>query len=215
MSAAFAKLPPPAAGWSSSYTRVQRERLRRLLWAWLDVELERGAFTVQKREERTVIPIGPLELRVQPDRVDEVEGGVVLVDYKTGHSAHRAHWSGERPDDPQLPLYALLTEPGKLQGLLFGRIRAGSEMGWHGVAANRTVLPEEKRQRLVDLELRREEWDEVLTKLANDFAAGRAHVDPKNYAVNCTNCAQRLLCRVDPNTLATAMLDEDEEESDV
>lgn len=215
ISAAFAKLPPPAAGWSSSYIRVQRERLRRLLSAWLDVELTRGPFTVQKREERSVVSIGPLQLKVQPDRIDEVQGGVVLVDYKTGHRAHRSNWSGDRPDDPQLPLYALLTEPGKLQALLFARVRPGSEMEWHGLAANRSVLPSARRQQLVDLELRREEWQTVLTKLADDFAAGKAEVDPKSFTVNCAGCAQRLLCRVDPTMLVSGAGDEEEEEMDV
>jgi probable DNA repair protein len=215
INAAFAKLPTSEAGWSSSYVRVQRERLHRLLSRWLDVELERGPFTVQTREQRSVISIGPLQLRVQPDRVDEVEGGVVLVDYKTGHAAHSSNWLGDRPDDPQLPLYALLTEPGKLQGLLFGRVRPGAEMEWHGLAANRSVLPLEKRQKLVDLELRREDWQSVLTKLADDFAAGDAAVNPKSFTVNCTNCAQRLLCRVDPRALAMNVVEEAEEQSDV
>jgi hypothetical protein len=152
---------------------------------------------------------------VQPDRVDEVEGGIVLVDYKTGHAADRSNWLGDRPDDPQLPLYALLTEPGKLQGLLFGRVRPGSEMEWHGLAANRSVLPLEKRQKLADMELRRQEWQAVLTKLADDFAAGRAEVNPKSFTVNCTACAQRLLCRVDPAALAMNTAEEDEEEADV
>ena len=195
--------------------RVQRRRLHRLLSRWLDVELERGPFTVQKHEERSLISIGPLQLRVQPDRVDEVEGGVVLVDYKTGHHAHSSNWLGDRPDDPQLPLYALLTEPGKLQGLLFGRVRPGSEMEWHGLAADRSVLPLEKRPKLVDLELRRQEWQTVLTKLAEDFAGGRADVDPKSFALNCATCAQRLLCRVNPAALAMNEAEEAEEQTDV
>jgi probable DNA repair protein len=211
ISTALAKLPASEAGWSSSYMRVQRERLHRLLSRWLDVELERGPFTVQEHEERSVISIGPLQLKVQPDRVDEVDGGVVLVDYKTGHRAHSSNWLGDRPDDPQLPLYALLTEPGKLQGMLFGRVRPGSEMEWHGLAANRSVLPLEKRQKLADLELRREDWQIVLTKLADEFASGRAEVKPKSFALNCATCAQRLLCRVDPAALAMNVADEAQE----
>ncbi len=208
---AFAKLPPSEAGWSSSYMRVQRERLHRLLSRWLDVELERGPFTVQKHEERSAISIGPLQLELRPDRVDEVEGGVVLVDYKTGYGAHSSNWLGDRPDDPQLPLYALLTEPGKLQAMLFGRVRPGAEMEWHGLAASRSVLPLERRQKLVDLELRRQEWQTVLTTLADDFAAGRAEVNPKSFTVNCKNCAQRLLCRVDSAALALDAAEQDEQ----
>jgi probable DNA repair protein len=215
--AAFARLSVPSPGWSAAYIGLQRERLRRLLLRWLDVELQRGPFTVRQREERATVPVGPLRLKVQPDRIDEVEGGVVLVDYKTGYRAHSSNWLGDRPDDPQLPLYALLTEPDKLQGLLFGRVRPGSEMKWQGLAANQTVLPSQKRQIIVDLELRHSEWKTVLTTLAEDFAAGRADVDPKSVAVNCNGCPQRLLCRIDPTTFVGSAADdaEDEEEIDV
>jgi hypothetical protein len=51
--------------------------------------------------------------------------------------------------------------------------------------------------------------------LADDFAAGNAAVNPKSFTVNCTNCAQRLLCRVDPRALAMNVVDEAEEQSDV
>jgi probable DNA repair protein len=215
--AAFARLSAPSPGWGAAYIGLQRERLGRLLLKWLDVELQRGPFTVRRREERTTIPIGPLHLKVQPDRIDEVEGGVVLVDYKTGHRAHSSNWSGSRPDDPQLPLYALLTKEDELQALLFGRVRPGSEMKWQGLAANQTVLPSQKRQIIVDLELRQSEWNTVLTTLAEDFAAGRADVDPKSVAVNCNGCPQRLLCRIDSTTFAVSAAGdaEDEDEIDV
>jgi probable DNA repair protein len=217
MDAAFAKLSAPSPGWGTAYIALQRERLRRLLVRWLELELQRGPFTVRQREERRTIPIGPLSLKVQPDRVDEVEGGVVLVDYKTGIHAHSSNWLGNRPDDPQLPLYSLLTEPNQLQAMLFGRVRPGAEMKWQGFAVNRTILPFQKRQIIADLELRRSEWETVLTTLAEDFAAGRADVDPKSIAVNCDGCPQRLLCRIDPTTFANSTAEdaEDEEEIDV
>lgn len=88
-------------------------------------------------------------------------------------------------------------------------------MEWHGLSANRSVLPREKRPKLVDLELRREEWQTVLTQLAEDFAAGRAQVNPKSFTLNCTGCAKRLLCRVNPATLAMNSADESDEETDV
>ena len=213
--AAFARLSTPSPGWGTAYIGLQRERLRRLLLKWLNVELERGPFTVKQREERTPIPIGPLSLKVQPDRVDEVEGGVVLVDYKTGYNAHPSNWLGERPDDPQLPLYSLLIEPQKLRALLFGRLRPGSEMKWQGLAANPTVLPSQRRQTIADLELRRDEWQTVLTTLAQNFASGCADVNPKSIAVNCKGCSQRLLCRIDPASFISSAADEGEGEEEI
>ena len=88
-------------------------------------------------------------------------------------------------------------------------------MKWQGLASNQTVLPKQ-RQKLVDLDLRREEWSSVLSTLAESFAAGHANVDPKSYTVNCEGCRQRLLCRVDPVALASEIEEsESEEELDV
>jgi ATP-dependent helicase/nuclease subunit B len=41
-----------------------------------------------------------------------------------------------------------------------------------------------------------EEWRDVLTKLAEQFAAGEARVRPKSYPKTCAYCGQRMLCRV-------------------
>lgn len=204
---AFRRFAAPTPNWSSAYIRVQRKRLHRLLLKWLSLELQRGPFTVQKREVGTTVPIGPLELKVRPDRIDEVEGGVVLVDYKTGYRANSADWDGDRPNEPQLPLYALLTKPGELQAMLFGRLRAGEDMRWQGIVSNRSILP---RAQIADLDLRRDEWLAVLTNLANDFATGRADVNPKDFTLNCKNCGQRTLCRVDPEVLVKIHEDDPE-----
>jgi RecB family exonuclease len=211
---AFARLSSPPPGWSSAYIRLQHERLRRLLLNWLNVEMQRGPFTVREREMGTTVPVGPLQLRVRPDRVDEVEGGVVLVDYKTGYRANPSNWEGNRPDDPQLPLYALLTKPGELQAMFFGRVRPGKDMRWQGVASNRSILPRASRQQIADLDVRRDEWRVVLNDLANDFAAGRAEVNPKSFGINCNGCGQRLLCRVDPEALVNIQVDEPELEEE-
>lgn len=53
-----------------------------------------------------------------------------------------------------------------------------------------------------------EHWRDVLTKLAEQFAAGDASVQPKIYPKTCTYCEQRLLCRV-----VEALLEETEIEA--
>ena len=67
-----------ATVWDAAYLQVQRERLRRLLSGWLELELERAPFTVRLSEkEFKDVQVGPLRLSVRMDRVDEVEGGEV------------------------------------------------------------------------------------------------------------------------------------------
>jgi probable DNA repair protein len=217
--AAFARIPATTETWSTTYLTLQRDRLRRLLSLWLEEELKRGPFTVLSREDEaeTHIDIGSLRLKVRPDRIDRVandSGGFALIDYKTGSGPKPANWLGERPDDPQLPLYALLHEPGELKALLFGHIRPGKEMKWSGLETEVGILPRSRAKTLTNMDARIGEWRDILTVLADDFASGRADVDPRNYPTTCKHCGQRLLCRLDPASLLNADEDSDNEDSD-
>jgi ATP-dependent helicase/nuclease subunit B len=192
----------PHEGWDRAYLWLQKQRLRSLLQQWLDQELLRGPFTVSDVERKELVTVGPLTLEVRVDRVDSVRDGLFLVDYKTGASVDPKQWLGTRPDDPQLPLYTLLAEADELKGVAFAKVRAGRDMKWHGYQAEEGILPRSKsKANIRDIAALAEDWRRVLIQLAEDFAAGRADVQPKSFEVNCVRCAQRLLCRVDPSTL--------------
>ena len=200
-------------GWDRAYLWLQKQRLRSLLQQWLDQELRRGPFTVSDVERKELVMVGPLTLEVRVDRVDLVEGGVVLVDYKTGADVDPKQWAGPRPDDPQLPLYTLLAEVDELKGVAFAKVRAGQQMKWNGYQAEEGILPR-SRTNVRDIALLAEEWRETLTRLAEDFAAGKADVSPKSFEVNCKRCGQRLLCRVDRSSLEGIADDVEEETED-
>jgi ATP-dependent helicase/nuclease subunit B len=192
-----------ATVWDEAYVAMQRERLRRLLEPWLELELKRKLpFTVKMSEkEFRDVPVGPLRLSVRMDRVDVVEGGEVLIDYKTGLASPK-DWLTERPNAPQLPLYAILSDPKQLQGVAFGLVRAGDGMGLRGYAVQEGVLPSKPTKLKVEsLEAQVEEWRRVLARLAEDFASGNARVAPNHYPTTCERCAQRLLCRLDVSLL--------------
>jgi probable DNA repair protein len=202
------------SGWDLAYVEVVKQRFLQVLRQWLEMELQRGPFRVVSAEEQQEITVGPLTLSVRMDRIDQVEGGFVLVDYKSGASGDPKEWEGERPDDAQLPLYALQYQPEELKGLLFAKVRVGKEMKWAGVQAEAGILPKATAKNTRDLAALVEEWSGTLTVLAEDFANGRAEVRPKSYAVNCARCGQRLLCRLDPASLLAAEDEGDEEDLD-
>jgi ATP-dependent helicase/nuclease subunit B len=188
--------------WDRAYLWLQKHRLRSLLQQWLDQELRRGPFAVSDVERKELVTVGPLTLEVRVDRVDTVPEGIFFVDYKTGAAIDPKQWSGARPDDPQLPLYTLLAEVDELKGVAFAKVRAGREMKWHGYQAEEGILPYSRsKTNIRDLASLAAEWREVLTQLAEDFASGKADVHPKSFAINCTRCAQRLLCRIDPSSV--------------
>jgi ATP-dependent helicase/nuclease subunit B len=197
-----------ASDWDDAYVTMQRERLRRLLRPWLEHELARPWFAVKQREEKADnVQIGPLHLSLRVDRVDETRGGELLIDYKTGRVS-TSDWLSERPDAPQLPLYAVMSDATRLGGVAFARLRVGKDMGLKGFAARDGVLLKPDRLKTESFASQVEEWREVLTKLAEQFAAGEAGVRPKSYPKTCAYCAQRLLCRVVGENLEE--MDEDE-----
>jgi ATP-dependent helicase/DNAse subunit B len=189
-------------GWDRAYLGLLKHRLRSVLQQWLEQELRRGPFTVSDVERKELVTIGPLTLEVRVDRVDSVGGGLFFIDYKTGADVDPKQWAGPRPDDPQLPLYTLLAETDELKGVAFAKVRAGRDMKWQGYQAEEGILPlSRSKTNIRDIASLAEEWRKVLTQLAEDFAAGQAGVNPKSFEVNCTRCAQRLLCRIDPSSL--------------
>jgi probable DNA repair protein len=204
----------PRGPWDTAYLDLQRRRLHKLLQQWLELELERGPFEVIDAERKTKMPVGPLVLDLRLDRMDRVgdEAGadIVLVDYKTG-SASPKKWEGLRPDEPQLPLYALYPSRGTVKAVTFANVRAGKDMKWSGYQAEDGILPKARDNRR-DLNLLIEEWRATLTQLAQDFADGKAFVAPKDYPKTCKYCEQRLVCRLDPATLHQQ--EDEEEESD-
>ena len=134
-------------GWNRAYLDTERRRLLNLLRPWLDYELTRPPFAVQSREARLDdVRIGPLRLNIRVDRIDltlidgEPDGGEIILDYKTG-PAKPADWLGERPDAPQLPLYAIVSEFPRLAAVAFANIRAGRDMDLNGYESSKGTLP--------------------------------------------------------------------------
>jgi probable DNA repair protein len=202
--------------WDAAYLELQRGRLRRLLGWWLDLEMERRMpFEVRQSEkEFKDVHVGPLRLSVRMDRIDEVEGGEVLIDYKTG-AAEVSEWLTERPDAPQLPLYAIVSEADRLQGVAFALVRAGEGRGMKGYGAQPGVLPVQARlTEAPRLDAQVDRWRQVLTGLAEEFYRGDARVRPKNYPSTCARCGQRVLCRLDASLLEEEDEQEDSAEAD-
>jgi len=211
--AALRHTPAPDTPWDEAYLETQQQRLRSLLSAWFEFELSRKPFAVNLSEKSfDDISVGPLRLGMRIDRVDQVEGGIVLIDYKTGRAGIPG-WQGERPDDPQLPLYATFAASGQhLEAIAFARLRTGNQMKLEGYDAGNNAIPRPAKLKTATLDEQLDQWRNILIHLAEDFAAGITDVEPKQYPNTCKYCAQRLLCRLDVSTLQ--LLDDSEDEAE-
>lgn len=171
------------------FAALEAGRVERIVTEWLEIEKQRRPFTVIAREAAREATAGGISCNVKVDRVDRLEdGSEVLIDYKTGSTSVRS-WLGDRPDEPQLPLYAI-THPGRLSGVLFGQLKTGG-VGFKGYAAAEDIAPGAETREL-DPELTA--WRGVLDRLGSDFRAGVAGVNPKD-ANACRRCSLAALCR--------------------
>lgn len=178
------------------WRRREGPRMAALLRKWLGAELAREPFDVESLEEAVhTARYGGLEFDVRIDRIDRLrDGGRVLIDYKSGMAA--ADWRGERPDNPQLPVYAVL-QPRDLVAVAYGRVNA-SECGFTAEAERSGIF--KPRSAATALEGKPNFgalvalWSQRIERIAGEFAAGHAEVAPTPRA--CASCDLQSLCRV-------------------
>lgn len=159
---------------------LEQARLERLLAQWLDGEKKRPRFTVVQSELDEEASIGGLRFTIRADRVDQYAGGShAIVDYKTAKLVSASDWEGDRPDAPQLPLYAV-TSTRQVSEIAFAQLTA-AKLAW-----------------INETNVRREigDWKRILEKIALDFREGHAEVDPKDRRSTCRLCKLPSLCRI-------------------
>ncbi len=190
--AASCRRRDPGARWRER----ERIRLNGVLSRWLQIEAERAPFAVESLEAGLQrASFGGVEFSVRIDRVDRLEDGArVLIDYKSGSTV--ADWRGDRPDNPQLPIYALLL-PQALVAVAYASVNA-SECSFVAEAERSGIFKRtSQRTRMEGMDSLAAlmcVWLQRIEKLAAAFAAGRAAVDPTPKA--CESCRLHGLCRV-------------------
>jgi ATP-dependent helicase/DNAse subunit B len=210
---------------------VHRQRLAALevelctqwIMSLLRLEAQRLPFRVQRAEQTETYELAGMTIRIQLDRIDELpDGGMLLIDYKTGVSNTTSDWLDRepgRPRSPQLPLYALAHRK-QLAGIAFAVLAPG-KAEFRGLADTDSIAPGivdyaqlKPARKLPGIESWDEllqHWETVLNVLAQQYLSGNAYVDPlKN---ECTHCHLHSLCRVH-ELLEGVDMETEEESSD-
>ena len=142
--------------------------------------MKRRPFTVLEQEENRHVTVGDIDLRIRADRVDCLEdGGLIILDYKTGECSP-SDWDGPRPDEPQLPIYAVTAD--SLCSSAGSRLDTSAFGGWLTPKAS---FPTSQCPTPAPLGDTIRDWRDVLDRLGKDFRAGRAAVDPKDRHLTC------------------------------
>jgi ATP-dependent helicase/nuclease subunit B len=182
------------------FVALEQQRLLAQTLAWLELEKQRPPFKVIALETTQTVQFAGLSLKMRLDREDQLEDGTrLIIDYKTGASSP-ADWFGDRPDDPQLPLYGLTCEY-PIQGLVFAQITA-DKLQFSGISEKDSDVPgvqSIERQKWDDAHT----WNDFLTanrvtlgRIAKSFQTGHAAVDPKKSAQTCRYCNLQSFCRI-------------------
>lgn len=208
--------PGNTDAWNAAYLRLQSRRLHALLLRWFDLEAQRPAFRVLHTEHQVQnVAVGPLRFNLRVDRIDAVQTpdgdtALALIDYKTG-AASATGWLGPRPDEPQLPLYAVAANLENVGAIAFASVRPGvKNLGLRSMPITTELFFNNKQDKFPEqFERQMEEWYATVQRLAEEFAAGDARVGPKEYPSTCNFCGQRMLCRLNPELLAALGADDD------
>lgn len=190
----------------SGYLRVEKQRLHKLVSNWLNIEKERPAFQVLSHEKNVSLTLGELNINMRIDRIDQLaDGRKLIIDYKTGKYLSVQEWLGPRPDEPQLPLYAILDKT-NTAGLAYAKITANNP-GFIGLSDGQLdikgVNPSTALRSSEELTWQKlnTDWQSHLDSLSQDFCQGKAYIDPKEAEKTCQHCALKALCRIQDETL--------------
>jgi probable DNA repair protein len=192
---------------ASELLLLEQQRLNPLIQQWLEQEKKRPDFQVIAQEQKLDLVLAGLPLTLRLDRLDRLpDGQQVVIDYKTGEASIK-DWFDQRPQEPQLLLYALaLTkrqpDSQPIAGLAFAQIRP-NDLRFKGIVDDADKLPLltdfSRVKALQDYDV----WTswltdryQVLNELAADFMAGQAEVDPSQGTLTCRYCGLQPLCRI-------------------
>jgi ATP-dependent helicase/nuclease subunit B len=177
---------------SKRFIKIEHQRLVHLTLEWLHEEKKRSDFKVIAIEDKRSVELGGLVLTMRLDRVDKLnDEQLIIIDYKTGDSSVNT-MRDERPDEPQLPLYLVASQP-DATAVVFAQVKTG-KMKFKALARDSNLLPgikadPEWKQRVVS-------WSTDLTRIAVSFSEGDAKVNPKKHPDTCRTCDLQPFCRV-------------------
>jgi len=196
---------------ADSRTReYEKKRMRRVLLAWLELELQRPDFRVAAIEKSYQMRLPEssghqFEVNIKADRMDvDVSGRNILIDYKTGAKQSTAKWlpgeSDGRIEEPQLPQYALAAGLGADDAVAFARVRSG-DMAYEGLCGDEIGIKgilacDGKRSAPDNWQNVLDAWRTNINALATEFIEGRCDVSPRDRNA-CNYCGLEAVCRIE------------------
>lgn len=155
----------------------------RLINDWLDYEIKRAVnFTVLACEVEYQAAIQGVEVTLKIDRVHALpEGGLEIIDYKTGAKPSYDSWGTERITNPQLPIYAsYYAAEQTVSSVQFGMVKT-KDHAFVGVAeTNFKAEPEKRKPKFIqdfdNWASLKAHWQQSIDAIVSEIKAGEASV---------------------------------------
>lgn len=196
----------PSVRWRSLPTLVrvaEAARLARLLRSWLQIERMRPPFAVQGVEATATVDLSSLTFRIRSDRIDALaDGGIAIIDFKTGRAERPAQWFDPRPRATQLGMYVLAERDAQpeveVRAAAYAQLRPDA-VAAVGLAADANAWPALAHVSACnhdDWQALEAWWRSRLGALASEIASGNAAVSPRQKPLACRTCCLQPLCRI-------------------
>jgi ATP-dependent helicase/nuclease subunit B len=200
---------------SAELIKLETEKLMRVIFQWLAIDKSRQPFKALC-EQPKYLTLGQLNFKLSIDRIDQLDDGrIAIIDYKSGNVDIKK-WFGQRPEEAQMPAYALACVDEAVASLAYAKLRTGEveEQGIYFASSDplsfdylitnennkinktKTFLNNNKIDTNYTLA---EQWQQNLTALSNKIVNGDMPVSPKNTNLSCRYCDYKPFCRIDEN----------------
>ena len=95
----------------SNFKNNEKERVKRVIKKYIDLEKDREFFEVIETESETKVEIDGLKFSTRIDRMDRLkDGSKLIIDYKTGKNIGISKLINQPLEQAQLPIYAITNE---------------------------------------------------------------------------------------------------------
>lgn len=194
------------ASLTPNFIALERGRLTKLTQAWLrEVEMQRPMdFAVTAREQEERVLIEGISIRLVVDRIDTLEdGGLLLLDYKTGRHNDYRNWAEPRITEPQLPIYAaFVLRDSEVAAVCYAQVRIG-ENAFSGIAQQADRVPgalvlDDAKARKIFPETDFPDWQSLLNHWKTSIDAIVRELKAGEAAIRFTDEKKLAYCEVLP-----------------
>lgn len=161
------------AGLSEGIEKVEKARILELCLEWLKLEEKRTSFKVLETEQEHYITLAGIEFKIKIDRIDQVDGKALILDYKSGRASIN-NILKTPIKAPQLAVYLNATQQ-EVAGIGYGLLHSDDGVKFSALVEDDTVIDNARSLKVYAAMAKKEEseyhevnWPDFLQSLKQE-----------------------------------------------